>query len=370
MWTGLMPHQAGVDRNTIKIPEAFRSRELGILLSQAGYDCGYAGKWHLANYTISDEHGFEKLERAYDPDVTKACVKYLKRDRKKPFFLVASYNNPHDICGWAYHRNFSRCKNGHIEDGPPEKWPDLPKNYGIPLREPPIVQQYHAGGGQFPTEGWTRQDWQHYRYAYYRMVERVDWEIGQVLDTLRSKGLEDNTVIIFSSDHGDGLGAHGWNQKWVFYDECSRVPFIVSHKNRTTKRFDDKHLVSQGLDLYATILDYAGVKQLYPTAGRSLRPLAEGRAPEKWRDHVVSEMWMNYPTPLGRMVRTDRYKYTAWSEGKTREMLVDLHEDPGEMFNLVGSEKLKGVLNHHRGLLAEHCKNINDPFTSYLPEQS
>jgi len=371
MWTGMMPHEDGVDRNGAEILEQLRSREIAALLARAGYDCQYAGKWHIPGYTLQKGHGFELLSRDGDQIVEKACVDYLgkRKPGDKPFFLVASFHNPHDICAYPSGRPLSKMGNGAVPDAPSSKWPALPDNFGIPLWEPPIVQEYHASNNRWTlTRGWNADKWRHYRYAYYRMCEIVDARVGSILDALRKQGLEEDTVVIFSSDHGDGMAAHGWNQKWVFYDESSRVPFIVSYKGRTRAgHVDSSHLVSVGPDLFATICDYAGVDSPEGVRGRSVRAIAEGKEVADWRDQVICQTWMLYPGPLGRMVRTSRFKYTCWSdspkdEREHREMLVDLLKDPGEMFNLLENPMCKNIVADHRRRLAAWCEDAGDKF--------
>ena len=90
-------------------------------------------------------------------------------------------------------------------------------------------ESYHNSStfpvGQYPEEQWRRLTW-----GYYRLGEKVDALIGKVLDALEQSGQRDNTVIVFTSDHGDCCGAHKFNQKTVFYEESARVPFILSYK--------------------------------------------------------------------------------------------------------------------------------------------
>jgi hypothetical protein len=101
--------------------------------------------------------------------------------------------------------------------------------------------------------------------------------------------------------------------------------------------------------------------------GRSVRPLVEGRKVPDWPDEVVTECCLNDPGPTGRMVRTKRFKYMAYSEGHNREMLVDLETDPGEMFNLAGNPDLKYVLAEHRSRLMEWCALTGDKFNCVPP---
>lgn len=366
MFTGLMPHECSVPQNNLPIKEELRSYELGNVLRAAGYDCAYAGKWHIPMGTIPDDgaHGFRRIHSFGDHGLAESCIRYLEEPRQGPFFLVASFDNPHNICEWA------RCQTlpyGNIPDVPTEECPNLPANFGIPPFEPEVIRHVQRrnpralGGFQF-----TPERWRHYRHAYYRLIEKVDAEIGKILDALQRLGLEEDTVIIFSSDHGDGQGAHQWNQKVLFYEEQVRVPFIVSWKGMTRGGvIDDTHLVSNGLDLFPTICDYAGVEAPEHVKGLSVRPLAEGREPATWRQWLAAE----YPLrPLenwlvrGVMIRTSRYKYIAYDSGQYPEQLFDLEKDPGEMVNRAVESKYKGLVQGHRDLLRIWCRETGFDF--------
>jgi arylsulfatase A-like enzyme len=183
----------------------------------------------------------------------------------------------------------------------------------------------------------------------------VDKEIGTVLDALRQAGLEDNTLVVFTSDHGDMDSAHKMEHKSVLYEEAVRIPFIMSYKGRIPAGvIDDTHLVSNGLDLLPTLCDYAGIKTPNELRGRSLRPLAEGKDAKQWRDFIVTE------SQNGRMVRTKRFKYCIYDSGRHREQLIDMANDPGEMKNLAEDEKYKDALIKHRRLLKAWVEKIDD----------
>ena len=191
----------------------------------------------------------------------------------------------------------------------------------------------------------------------------MDQEIGKVLDALRSTSLIDNTLVIFTSDHGDLHGAHQLYCKTFPYEEAVRVPLIMSMGGRgVARRVDDSHLVSNGLDLLPTICDYAGVDVPHELEGRSLRPLLEGGQATAWRDHVVAETWLRTIDCEGRMVRSQRYKYVVYSWGQYREQLFGLYEDPGEMVNLAVESRHRFTLDEHRQLLREWCQRTGDSF--------
>ena len=184
------------------------------------------------------------------------------------------------------------------------------------------------------------------------------------------EGLQAQTLVIFSSDHGDGLGAHRWNQKSVLYEESVRVPLIMSWQDHTDAGLvDTEHLVSNGLDIYQTVCDYAEVEPPEGLLGRSLRPLVQGHDGVEWRDHLVAETRFGPEIgglgTVGRMVRTTRYKYVVYNWGKNREQLFDLDTDPGEMVNLAVAAQYRGVLNEHRELLAMWTERTDDRHTAH-----
>jgi arylsulfatase A-like enzyme len=365
--TGLMPHQTGVVANRDHLAPELVDQAMGNLLRSAGYDCAYAGKWHIPGAT-QEALGFTMLgDDKNDAQVPHQCLEFLKRERENPFLLVASFYNPHDICQWARSQPLPQ---GPVSGAPVEECPGLPANFAVPPFAPDMlsfVQQ--ASKRVYPTGDFTDEDWRHYRHAYYRMVEKVDAEIGVLLDGLRAQGLEDDTLVIFTSDHGDGHGAHRWNQKTALYEECVRIPFIISSKDSArVGAVDEDHLVSMGLDLIPTMCDYAGIEPPAHLPGQSLRPLLEGQ-PSSWRDQLTIETNVDIGSGPGgqlvaRAIRTDRYKYSVYPMGRYREQLVDLEADPGEMVNLAVSARSRDILDDHRQRLLEWCTETDDPFLS------
>ena len=194
----------------------------------------------------------------------------------------------------------------------------------------------------------------------------MDAEIERLLEALRDSGQEENTVVIFTSDHGDGHGAHRWNQKTILYEEEVRVPLIVNWPGSTRAgHADSTHLVSTGLDLIPTMCDYAGIEPPAELRGRSIRPLAEGVVPDSWRSSLAVETALLFGSGdaaiPGRMLRSPRFKYVAYAEGKLREQLFDLENDPGEMQNLAVESGWEDTRQEHRSLLADWCRENHDP---------
>ena len=370
LFTGMMPHQVGINDNDEPLEDSFITLGLGHALSNGGYDCVYGGKWHVPEMSMKDGHGFRSICPFNDWELADRCIEYIQDRagdpdelRKKPFFMVASYDDPHNICEWARQTPLPW---GPIEEVPTDHCPNLPPNFEIPAYEPEAVtaERIPRPRSIFRGGKLTEDDWRQYRHVYYRLTERVDSHIGRILQALRDAGLEEETLIIFSSDHGDGLAAHRWNQKSVLYEESVRVPMIMSWKGQIDPRIDDEHLVSNGLDIYLTLCDYAGVDRPEHLMGLSLRSLAERGEDPQWRDHVAVETYFGPNIgglgTSGRMIRTDRYKYAAYSWGQNREQLFDLREDPGEMVNLAVEARFRPELERHRQLLADWIRQTDD----------
>ncbi|MEI7945427.1 MAG: sulfatase-like hydrolase/transferase [bacterium] len=382
MLTGVMPSRIGMETN-----EAFRKGELprrllpnsmGQVFSKAGYETVYGGKQHVP-MTI-EEAGFRNIEKNSGPKLAETCAQFLRQKHDKPFLMVASFINPHDICFMA----ISDAKHPGKIDGPKplldalalptgmsredffaKVCPPLPANYAIPPGEPEALLA--ADTRDFRTYArnkWTAEQWRLHRWAYARLTERVDTEIGVVLTALRETGLDANTLVVFVSDHGDMDASHRLEHKSVLYDEATRVPFIVSWKGVTKPGLIDReHLISTGLDLIPTLCDFANVPVPSALKGRSVRALAEGRTPPAWREAQVVE------NGDSRMVRSARYKYIVYASGARREMLVDMKSDPGEMNNLAQDPASSSVLNEHRQLLKTWYQQNNETLDSrYIAE--
>lgn len=356
MFSGLWPLEAGAPKNGMPMNERVGGRELGHLISGAGYDCVYAGKWHVPEISIPDgKHGFRRMAGFGDRGLADACVDFLRGPHERPFFLVASFDNPHNICEWG---RGERLPWGELPEPPPvEELPDLPANFAVPPCEPEIIRAEKLRSWViYPSIDYTDDDWRRHRWAYYRLTERVDAEICRLLEALDAAGLTENTVVIFSSDHGDGHGAHLWNQKCVLYEEVIRVPLVIRWPGRAAAgAVDQRHLVSNGIDLLPTCCGLAGVEPPEDVRGRSVVPLLAARGDVPWRDELAVETVFDGPDSYGtegRALLTDRYKYAVYRFSRRREQLFDLQTDPGEMVNLAVESRHARTLDDHRRRLA------------------
>ena len=258
MFTGYMPSESGMFENEVPLVDSLRCNTLGTLVKNAGYDCVYAGKWHVNTISIPDgEFGFRNIKDNGDSGLAEACVDYLRNRPKGPFFLVASYTNPHNIC------EFARGQKTPMADIPSpasiDECPNLPENFAVSPYEASVLQfEKQQNYSLYPTTSYTPDDWRRFRFAYYRLCEAVDAEIGKIVDEIDRQNLWKNTVIIFGSDHGDGHGAHQWNQKTALYEEVNNVPFIVCLPGRKNAGTVSEALVNSCIDLMPSICDWTG----------------------------------------------------------------------------------------------------------------
>ena len=365
MFTEQMPHQLGINSNVDKKmqPKA-RNKNIAQVLKNSGYDCAYGGKWHAPEVEIESDSGFEKISEFGDLDLAENSIAYMKSkaDSKTPFFLVASFDNPHTICEWARNQPLPY---GNIAPVSLELTPELPINFKKSTTFPEALQfEQDADVLSYPTQNYTEADWRQYRYTYYRLIEKVDVEIGKIIDAIDTMGLAENTIIIFTSDHGDGNASHGWNQKTALFQETIKVPLIIrDKKGQASKGITENALISTGLDLYPTLLDYARVSTADTLLGKSIRPMISEQNDYKQHDFVVTETKFDsknsYGT-LGRALVDKKYKYVLYSWGKNREQFFDLKADPFEMDNLTNNQDHIQLIDTYRQKLITWAENTND----------
>ncbi|MFR9584411.1 MAG: sulfatase-like hydrolase/transferase [Rikenellaceae bacterium] len=361
--TGMYPHENGVMKNGMELvvePDYFASR-----VQSVGYNTAYYGKWHVPA-TIDESGYMEGLDCYDDERTTTLSVEYIKNaDSTRPYFLTVSYNNPHNICELA---RGDELPNGEIEPTPsdPSKLPKLPTNYAIPHDEPSKIREVQKlSAKQYPTIEWGEDQWREYLWGYYRLIEKVDREIGQVLNAIENDAKRE-TIVIFVSDHGEGVARHRWNQKQVLYDQSVKVPTIISsfESQRVAQAKRSKELVSMSLDVPMTIVDIAGASQSGLYRGESLWYVAQNHKAEIDREYIFAETVFAAGTQdfglEGRMVRSDRFKYIVYDNGENREQLFDMKRDSGEQNNLVNNPRYGNELVKFREVLAQWQRETND----------
>jgi choline-sulfatase len=366
MVTGMMSCRLNAHNNECikeieQIPLHVVDSSMGVAMKRAGYDTFYGGKVHLHSSLHPEITGFDTFFKDQREALPAACVDFIKQKRDNPFFAVASLINPHDIC-FAH-----KAKNGVDRHGiltlreqalalPESELPPLPVNYDITQDETTAVKKYLDSNAITPAitmrDEYDDYEWRINRWIYHRLTEQVDVLIGRILDGLKEAGLENETLIIFTSDHGNMDASHHLASKMVPYEESVKVPFIMQYKgNIPSGQVDEKHLVATGLDILATLYDYAGIDKPDHLLGTSLKPAAEGQNNDRCK-YVASENdWF-------RMIRSRQYKYCTFASGG--DMLFDLHGDPGELVNLAESPEHSDVLSQHWEMLREWSEISQD----------
>jgi len=359
--TGRLPHETGVEWNGPGLPAHLPT--LGEVLRPAGYETAWTGPWHIPEYFLNgDARGYRHLCPAgrglgteLDEFIVNQATQFLHEKHARPFFLGVSLLNPHDICYWIMQRHPELLD----RFSPTGELPPLPENFAVDPAEPEFIQlcrqRDHYGNELQWTKTWDETDWRRYLAVYYRMVEHADASLGRILAAAR----QENTLVVFTSDHGEGCAAHRLVVKLMLYEEAATVPLIVSWPGRLPAgRVDETSLVS-GIDIMPTLCDYAGVTPPAGLHGRSLRTVAD-------REFVVTELVPDTKrTELkGRLLRTRRFKYVVFSHGQRPEQLFDLEGDPGETRNLVTQPAFQDELHRHRSLLEQWAKQTADTFAA------
>jgi choline-sulfatase len=405
MMTGRYPHAVGVPTNTGEAVPGPRQGEVLVsqILTGAGYRCGYSGKWHISRGPI-EPWGFADVggnHNQYHEWCRQAGVHpaAIAEDSPQRFQLtdlyghVGNYSTPvpaRDPCGAGNDydtfvaRQAARMVSNYADCGepfavwccfhgphPPFVIPEPyysmydpariapPANFVTPHRR---VERWQGAVSPINTHflDWDWAAWQRSAAVYRGYVRLLDDAIGILLRTLEDKHLLDNTVVIYSSDHGEMLGSHGLWQKSNMYEESAHIPLIVRPPGgcpaRTAAPF------ASLVDMVPTILDYAGLPLPGNLHGLSLRDCIEDRAGQG-RPAIFSE-WNPHNLRPGslRMVRTDRYKYVWYPEGD--DSLYDLDKDPHELRDLIGEPACREIVSRHRQLLAEWLRDTEDPLAS------
>jgi len=351
--TGVYPTAVGCFRNGIPLPE--NATTIAHRLKEVGYEVGYIGKWHLAGRRRHEIQAVPRERRGgytdywlaadllefssspygggyYDADnifvpfegyrvdsQTDHVLEYLRtRDLQNPFFLFLSYLEPH-------HQN------------------DL-NRYVAPNGYAERYQEYPIPGDLLGQEG----DWQENLPDYYGICANIDENLGRVRAELERLGIADNTIIIYTSDHGSHFRTRNSEYKRSCHEASIRIPLVVYGPGFTGGKVIDE-LVSL-VDLPPTILEIAGAPVPQHFHGHSLVPLVKGQAVD-WPQDVFVQI---SEAQVGRAIRTKRWKYcidAPHRNGNTdpdsdlyeEQYLYDLSVDPHERHNLIGDPAYRQV---------------------------
>ncbi|MCC2687016.1 MAG: betC, partial [Paenibacillaceae bacterium] len=301
-------------------------------------------------FKVSDESNILKHDRL----VTEHCGDFL-RGRKAadvPFFLIAGYVAPHPpvIVPEQYYRKYAGRvplpevpAGAAVAEGSTVMPSDLPLNYRMLHKRfgmDVIDEALHRKGREY----------------YYGLVNWLDDEIGKLLAALEASEVADNTIIIYTSDHGENLGEHGFWRKNTMWDSSVKVPLIVSWPKRWPggqRRVE----VCSLLDVVQTIAELGGAEVPGDWDGRSMLGLIDHRG-AAWRNVAVSEYFAHNIASGYAMIRSGDYKYVYFTRADERHgperQLYNLRDDPGEWFDLSARPEYADLMsNLHRQLAAE-----------------
>jgi len=372
--TGQYAARHGIwDFSTTLTPDQLAKTYIG-KLHAAGYRTGFIGKWGVGHPKSADgildfKGGFPGQSRYFQGDVKKKQGRHLTAqmgdqaleflegcDANKPFHLSISFKAPH-------------CQDS--TDVLSDQFPSDPAYaslYEDVLVPPPYTAaaEYHDRMPDFLKNSMNRDRWavrfrsparfQQSVKDYYRLITGVDTVVGRIRTALEQHGFSDNTIIIFTSDHGFFLGEYGFAGKWTPHDVSIRVPLII-HDPTDQADAQRRAEMTLGIDMAPTILGFAGVEAPESMQGRSLVDLVRGEKPTNWRESFFYEHWFtaNGQIAPSEGIRDLRWKYGRYLEpeaiegGDSRwEELYDLKSDPHETTNLANNPAYADILQEKR----------------------
>lgn len=372
--TGLHTHHHGILDNVNRSKQSHTLKTFPQALQQGGYQTAYVGKWHMGNDDTA-RPGFDHWVSmkgqgtSFDPTLnvngkriqlkghttdvlnTKA-LEFLRQRRKRPFCLYVAHK--------ALHPELTQRDDGSITDPkaarflPAKRHQKLYENAAIPRRlnvtdslqgKPALqrkVKELPPLGPATGTSDETVRD-------RLRMLAGVDEGVGLLYRELKRAGTLNNTVFIFTSDHGYWYGEHGLSvERRLAYEEGIRIPLLVRYPKliKAGTLVDDFAL---SIDLAPTVLDLAGVTVKHPMDGVSLVPLLKGERPKNWRSSFLIQYNTDTVFPrvykMGyRAIRTKRWKLIRYKDLKGMDELYDLQADPYEMKNLMGQTEHRKIV--------------------------
>jgi arylsulfatase A-like enzyme len=365
---------------------------IGQVLGGAGYRTDYIGKWHLwsnvagshsdmrnqfvppgphrlgfdgywAAYNFNHDyyHGFyfeDEFERidvdGYEPDVqTDLAIGRLRAclGGNEPYSLFLSYGTPHDP--WTV-------------SNVPEQYAEMFRDADFPLPD-----NYADGSAEYWQPSMDREWWlsnvkpslPRMQRLYYAMTADLDWNFGRLLKAIDDSGQRENTIVVFTSDHGEMFGAHGRIAKVSFYEEAASVPFLIRWPGHIpVGRVTDVCLNTP--DIMPTVLGLQGLRIPGAVEGVDLSHTALGSPGPKPEAALLQGMGHTYLWLDGfewRAVRDQRYTY-ALTRADRKEYLFDRKTDPLQMINLADDRKHTDTVSRFRGLLQGRMDNLGDTF--------
>jgi arylsulfatase A-like enzyme len=394
--TGLWPHQNGCAANNIPLKK--ETKCFPELIDDPDYKTAYMGKWHLGD-EICAQHGFDEweaiedgyikhysdscdknsrssyhhflVEHGYEPDISKGIFSrgfaarrpiehckptfleesardFIERNRENPFMLYVNFLEPHTPFWGPLNDLHSPDKVG------------VPQNADDPLEENEPLRYKLSSEAFNKNYGTDKNQWAKINAIYHGLVSQVDKAVGGILDKLDELGLRENTIIVYTSDHGEMMGSHGMFAKQYMYEESVRVPWLLQVPGKHSNQIIVEKPVSH-IDLVPTLLDFMGREEKGANLpGKSLVRLISGE--KKQGDYVFVE-WnpnvLHYKkgTKLAteseiEWIRQEHQRSVISPAGwklclsdRDKHQLFDLNNDPLETINLYDSETHQETIN-------------------------
>lgn len=264
------------------------------------------------------------------PDGQNAAeaVRILEEYKDKPFFIGLGFHKPHDPF-------FA-----------PKKYFDLYPEDKIKLvvepedRSPRVPYAIGTGKDYDAFQAFTDKERVEFKRAYHACLSFTDAQIGKVFDTMDRLNLWDNTIVIIMGDNGYHLGQHDWWNKVTVYESGAHVPFMMWVPGAKGMGQKTQALIEL-VDLYPTLIDYAGLKAPHKLSGESFRPVLDAPA---LSGKAAAYTQVTRGDQMGRSIRTDRWRYTEWGDdGDLGIELYDHETDSGEYYNLSDNPEYKTV---------------------------
>ena len=371
LFTGRYPHCHGAYRNNIELNRD--EVTIAHVLKQNGYTTGYSGKWHLDG---TPKPGFLKPSRAMGfgecramfnrghwkkivdlPDGTakvapyrvigdqktfttdwlaEKTIAFLAKPRKSPFFYTVSFPDPHGPF---------TVRAPYMTMYKPEDMP-VPNTFkAAPARR---------GRGRRRNEASMRKAKAH----YCGLVKCIDDNVGRILAALESKGILDNTIVVFTTDHGEYMGEHGLYGKNQWYRTAYQIPFVI----RWPKAIPAGRIIGEfitNVDVQQTLLGLLGIKPCGREQGRDASALLRGGKPE-WEDVA----WIHHSSLKSAGIFTPKHELVLMASGA--HMLFDRANDPEQTKNLAADPAHKKVFDELAARVVEHHRKLKSPAADWL----
>lgn len=358
-------------------------------LKDAGYSTAYLGKWHVSPDHGPKEFGFDHVVGEFDyphlrgmdatwdrmenirgidmsdqgpvetsrtHSLAGACIDYIEQFEKDgtPWHIRLDFPEPHFPC-------FPTGKFADMYDPA-----DIPPwdSYFDNFENKPFIQKqqlYNWG-----VQDWSWSDWSKYIAHYYGIISQCDEAIGNIIRYLEEHNLTEDTLIVYTTDHGDAAGSHRMLDKhYIFYENIVHVPLIIRWDGHIEPGCCNHDLISHYLDLPVTLLDLLGLDVPDGYQGLSFKSVLDGEKHSAPRDYILSSYnGQQFGLYTQRMIRDNDFKF-IWNLTDVSEF-YDLHNDPSELHNLIDVPEFQDMLNAYRRKLYDALRERQDPLVEMV----